>query len=106
MAIHNDKVKNLLFKLIDDDSWEIRSLSAAALKKYKDKESIVLLKKAIKDSVWYVRQSAARSLYELCDKQELMAIVDSDDKYASDAILSILSDQDKFVEYSSDKKIS
>lgn len=88
------KAKDILIKLLKDESWEIRAVSANALKDYKYKEVILSLQESIKDKVWYVRQNSAKSLYNLVNKKdELQSIINGSDKYASDSIISIYSEE-------------
>lgn len=88
------KSKDILVTLLSDKNWEIRAISASALKKYKSKDVIENLQKSIKDSDWYVRQNSARSLYYLVnEKDKLQSIINGEDKYASDSIVSILSEE-------------
>lgn len=88
------KAKDILVTLLSDKNWEIRAISASALKKYKSKDVIENLQKSIKDRNWYVRQNSARSLYYLVnEKEKLQSIINGKDKYASDSIVSIFSEE-------------
>lgn len=88
------KAKDILIKLLKDENWEIRAVSASALKAYKYKEVILSLQESIKDRVWYVRQNSAKSLYHLVNKKdELESIINGNDRYASDSIISIYSEE-------------
>ena len=70
---------------MNDEIWEVRALTATALKNYKSDDVETKLKQSIKDPVWYVRQNSARSLYNLVEnKDELLIIINGKDKYASD----------------------
>lgn len=90
------KAKNILIELLKDKNWEIRAISANALKKYKYKGVITALQEAVKDNVWYVRQNSANSLYSLVnEKDDLEAIINGDDRYASDSIKSVLSEENE-----------
>ncbi|WP_042273520.1 HEAT repeat domain-containing protein [[Clostridium] dakarense] len=106
IRIKYNKSKKLLLNLLFDKEWEVRNLSAIALKNYKNKEVIDSLKKSIKDENWYVRQSSARSLYLLNDDDKnLLDIIKGNDKYASDSILNVLSEENKLDEYILDLKL-
>ena len=95
-AIKYKKAKSTLLYLLNDEIWEVRALAATALKNYKSCDVEAKLKVSIKDPVWYVRQNSARSLYNLVEnKDELLIIINGKDKYASDAIKSIMSEKDK-----------
>ncbi len=95
-AIKYKKAKSILLHLLNDEIWEVRALTATALKNYKSDDVETKLKQSIKDPVWYVRQNSARSLYNLVEnKDELLIIINGEDKYASDAIKSIMSEKDK-----------
>lgn len=94
------KAKLVLIKLLNHECWEIRAISASALRSYKDKEVILNLKQSIKDSEWYVRQNSARSLFYLADnKDDLTYVINGEDKYAADSMLSILSEENKLDEF-------
>ena len=93
-----EKAKSTLLNLLNDEKWEIRALTATALKNYKSNDVKEKLKESIKDQVWYVRQNSAKSLYEIVEsKDELFTIVNGDDKYASDAIKTIISQEEKII---------
>ena len=95
-VIKYEKAKNILLDLLNDEMWEVRALTATALKNYKSDYVESKLKESIKDPVWYVRQNSARSLYKLVEnKDKLISIINGDDKYASDAIKSIMSEEDE-----------
>ena len=95
-VIKYKKAKNTLLHLLNDEIWEVRALTATALKNYKSYDVETKLRESIKDPVWYVRQNSARSLYNLVEnKDELLSIINGEDKYASDAIKSIMSEKDK-----------
>ncbi|MGL5329285.1 MAG: HEAT repeat domain-containing protein, partial [Peptostreptococcaceae bacterium] len=82
--------------LLDNEAWEIRALSSTALKNYKSEVVKNKLKESIKDHVWYVRQNSAKSLYSLIeDESELLNIINGQDKYACDAMKSVMSENDK-----------
>lgn len=73
-----------------------KSFNCYCFKNYKSDDVETKLKQSIKDPVWYVRQNSARSLYNLVEnKDELLIIINGEDKYASDAIKSIMSEKDK-----------
>lgn len=89
------KVENILIESLESKKWEIRAVSASALRKYKNKRVIDELEKSITDEVWYVRQNSAKSLYHLVgEKDKLKSIIEGDDKYASDSLISTYSEQD------------
>lgn len=95
-VIKYEKIENTLIQLLKDDIWEVRALTATALKNYASTDAISKLKESIKDPVWYVRQNSARSLCKIVkNKDELDNIVNGDDKYAADAIKSIMFELDK-----------
>ncbi|MBQ3423341.1 MAG: HEAT repeat domain-containing protein, partial [Romboutsia sp.] len=92
--------KDILIKRLKDTNWEIRAISETALRKYNDEDVINALKESITDEVWYVRQNSARSLdYLIQDKELLFEIINKNDKYAYDAILSVLSESNDLDEY-------
>ncbi|MGM9988065.1 MAG: HEAT repeat domain-containing protein [Bacillaceae bacterium] len=100
IKIKNGKAKELLIKLLQDENWEIRALSATALNHYKEQAVRDALKEVVKDENWYVRQNAARTLFYLAtSKRELFDIINGTDKYASDAMLSILSEENCLEQY-------
>lgn len=89
------KVESILIELLGSEKWEIRAISASALKEYKNEKVIEELEKSITDEVWYVRQNSAKSLYHLVgEKDKLKSIIEGDDKYASDSLISTYSEQD------------
>lgn len=103
IRIKSIRVKLKLMNLLEDSNWEVRALSAIALKNYEDKEVIHRLKESIKDENWYVRQNSADSLYTILkDKNKILDIIYGNDRYASDAILTILSEVGNLEEYISD----
>ncbi|MGL4362979.1 MAG: HEAT repeat domain-containing protein [Cellulosilyticaceae bacterium] len=107
IKIKYPKVQIVLLKLLNDESWEIRAIAASALKNYKYKEVISNLKQSIKDSGWYVRQNSARSLIHLVDnKDDLTYIINGEDKYASDSMISILSEENRIEEFLFDINMS
>lgn len=92
-------VKDILIRLLNDENWEIRAISATAIRNYNGKDVINALKKSITDNVWYVRQNSARSLeFLIKDKDKILSIIDKTDRYAYDAILNVLSEKNKINE--------
>lgn len=88
------KVKDILIEFLKNENWEIRATSANALRKYKYKDVIMALQESIKDEVWYVRHNSANSLYNLVDgKDDLELIINGKDKYASDSIKNVFSEE-------------
>lgn len=93
--IKYSKAKNILIDSLSSEKWEVRAVSASALKKYKSKRVIEELEKSVTDEVWYVRQNSAKSLCHLVgEKNKLKSIIEGDDKYASDSLISTYSEQD------------
>lgn len=105
--IKSNNIRNKLILLLKDQEWEVRALVVVALGNYfKDKEVIEALKELLKDKNWYVRQNSAVSLYKLInDKKEMLNIIYGDDIYASDAILSFLSEREDLDKYIFDDSI-
>ncbi|MDY3371746.1 MAG: HEAT repeat domain-containing protein [Terrisporobacter othiniensis] len=98
------KCKDILIELLQDENWEIRAISANALKQYRYKDVIIALQESVKDEVWYVRQNSANSLYSLVnEKDDLKSIINGNDRYASDSIMSVFSEEN-INEYSIDIK--
>ena len=91
--IKDENIKSELILLSRSEEWEIRALSVVSLGSYcEDEDVIVVLEKALTDENWYVRQNSAKSLYNLIkDKEKILSIIYGKDKYASDAMLTILS---------------
>ncbi|GAA0781923.1 HEAT repeat domain-containing protein [Hathewaya limosa] len=89
-----DEVKEELLNLLSHEDWEIRALSAQALKNYDDKNVILKLRDSLKDINDYVRESSATALYCLTkDKEELVNIIYEDNIDAANAMLNILSEK-------------
>lgn len=92
MSINSIDIKNTLINLVKDEHWEIRAIAATALGNYYSEETKNALKISIQDRIWYVRQNSAMSLYKLSkNEEELIDIITGEDKYASDSLLAIIS---------------
>lgn len=105
--IKDENIKSELILLSRSEEWEIRALSVVSLGSYcEDEDVIVVLEKALTDENWYVRQNSAKSLYNLIkDKEKILSIIYGKDKYASDAMLTILSEVDNLEKYLLDSSI-
>lgn len=86
----SDKIVDELYKYLKSskaNDWELASVSAFALKKYKSVQTKKALIDALSSTNWYVRKNAADSLLSIgLTKKDLDKVHESKDKYAIEMI--------------------
>lgn len=92
--------KNILKKLTEDTSVEVKILANKLLAEYIEEDIVLLLKNNINDKEVLVRTEAARSLYKITkDKYELKSIINENKNDVGQVILSLVSEEMNLVDY-------
>ncbi|UVI30988.1 HEAT repeat domain-containing protein [Paenibacillus spongiae] len=80
-----------IIPLLEDKDWEVRAAAAKELEKLGTSSSFTALEKTTGDRVWWVRHNAAKTLILIPGGKEYASrIIDGDDQYAREAIVSVI----------------
>lgn len=80
-----------MIAMLDDREWEVRAAAAKSLSKIGTNKSLEPLEKTVGDKEWWVRQNAASAIIAIPGgRQYAKRIVNGSDRFASEAISSIL----------------
>lgn len=80
-----------IIRLLEDDEWEVRAVTANALRNFADDKILIPLAKALSDYQWYVRYNAATAiLYHREGIKAISSVLQRDDKFAKDIIISAI----------------
>jgi len=83
--------EDYIIDMLDDKAWEVRAAAAKSLEKIGTNNCFTALGKTIGDSEWWVRYNVASTLILLPGGKEYASkIINGDDQYAREAVVSVL----------------
>jgi len=89
--LKNPANEQYMIDMLEDKDWEVRAIAAKCLEKLGTHHCFPALGKSTGDREWWVRHNAANSLISIPGGREYAAaIIDGDDPYARDAVVSVL----------------